>query len=165
MHTIICDKTGISFESDSKRTKNHPQATAFLDNANKDGRHYVGAYGAASDILEQVKTADFASIDEAISAAKEAYETWKTTRANPIIRKTAGDYLRESKKRNETNALLRAHGYLWHKEDEESMDMFGATAFESIYGNASEVWVLTAPDGRAVSVSQALVEIEAKKND
>ena len=144
MYTIICDKTGIQFESDSKRTKNHPLATAFLDSANKDGRHYVGAYGSAREILEQIKATGFTDIKEAMAAAQEAFEAWKKNGAKPIVRKTVGDYLRESKKRNETNARLRAHGYLWHKEDEESMDAFGATAFESIYGNASGIWILTA---------------------
>lgn len=71
---------------------------------------------------------------------------------------------REQKaKRKETNRILRAHGYTWNREDEESMDAFGANAFGQMYGNASFVWELIAPDGRTVTVAQALAEIEAKK--
>lgn len=66
--------------------------------------------------------------------------------------------------REKTNSILRAHGYWWNREDEESMDRFGATAFETTYGpHVSVVWELVAPDGRTVTVEQALAEIAAKK--
>ena len=162
-----CERTGIAFDATSKRQKNHPLVSAFLDAANKDGKRYAGAYGAAANILIDIKAAGIETIEDAMDYASQAYTAWKNGEAKPIIRKTVGYYLRERKANAESreaiNAKLRAHGYRWHKEDEESMDAFGATAFESRYGaNASVAWTLLAPDNREVTVQQALQEIEAK---
>ena len=62
-----------------------------------------------------------------------------------------------------TNAHLKANGYLWVREDGESMDFLGPNAFAKVYGeHISYAWVLVAPDGRKVSVVDALAEIAAK---
>jgi hypothetical protein len=168
MITVTCQYTGIEFEARSKRSKNHPQVSEFLNAANKDSNHYRGSYQAAKDIFAQIKTQNITKIDEAMQLAAQAYEEWKSGDAAPVIRKTQGDLLREkkqySKEREKINSVLRQHGYRWHKEDEESMDFAGATAFESTYGRGlSYVWTLSAPDGREVTINQALAEIEKNK--
>lgn len=72
---------------------------------------------------------------------------------------------REREARRERNALLRSKGYYWVKEDEESMDGFGATAFQSVYGSRGEAWVLKRRDhAHAVDVDTALAEIAAGTN-
>lgn len=158
-----CDKTGIMFDG-SARQKNHPRVSVFLNEANTDGRHYVGAYAAALQICADIKAAGITDIDEAMSYANEAFSAWKNGSAKPIIRRTNGDIIREkkaaSRQRDAQNAILRQHGYRWHKEDAESMDAFGANAFESTYGgHLDSVWILTDPDGREVSVAEAFRRI------
>ncbi len=157
---ITCDKTGIQFETDSKRQKNHPAVSALLNQAAKDG-----VYNAAIEALAEVKSSGGYTIDEALALARSRMtesenEKWQRVRATEIARKAQADARAERRYQND---VLRKHGYTWHKEDEESMDVFGATAFEDRYGdNVSSVWILTAPDGREVTVQQALAEINAK---
>lgn len=68
---------------------------------------------------------------------------------------------RAARERQETNGILGAGGYRWRKEDEESMDFAGPNAFAAAYGERSHVWLLLAPDGREVSVRQAMEELAA----
>ena len=42
------------------------------------------------------------------------------------------------------------------------MDFAGAGTFADMYGNASHVWVLVAPDGREVSVKEAMTKLAAQ---
>lgn len=163
MITMTCDKTGIQFEASSKRQKNHPLASAFLNEANADSRHYKGSYQAAQQILAEVKAAGISDINEAMEYANSAYAAWRNGSAKPVIRRTNGDRIRErkanSRSREAVNAILRQHGYRWSREDAESMDAFGAGVFESMYGNVSHVWTLMAPDGSEVSVNEAFRRI------
>lgn len=161
MATVKCDKTGIEFEASSKRQKNHPLISALLNEASKD-RYNTGTYRIAMEACEQVKANGVEDINEAIAYIRERM----SGNTNAKLSQRAAEK-RERKERNEerarVNRLLKAHGYTWHKEDEESMDAFGATAFETTYGSSSSsMWILSAPDGRSVSVNQALKEIEAQ---
>lgn len=157
----ICDKTGIQFETDSKRQKNHPAISALLAKSTK-----YGNYGVAMTALAEVKSAGNMTIDEAIAFVNQRMAE---TDAERQTRRIAEE--REEKARTEArlarkrkNEVLYKHGYRWHKEDEESMDAFGATAFEDIYGSSvSHVWILTTPDGREISVEKALEEIKNGK--
>lgn len=155
-----CDKTGIQFETDSKRQKNHPAVSALLNQAAKDG-----VYNAALEAMQEVKETGGYTIDEALAFVRSRMtesenEKWQRVRSAEIARKAQADARAERRYQND---VLRKHGYTWHKEDEESMDAFGATAFEERYGsNVSSVWELTAPDGRTVTVQQALEEIKSK---
>lgn len=167
MVAITCEKTGISFEADSKRQKNHPRVSAFLNAANKDGQRYAGAYGAAKDILDEIKAAGMETIDDAMTYANEAYVAWKNGTTKPIIRKTQGDYMREAKdRRNEServNEILKAHGYRWEKEDYGSEeDTLPGSYGAGIGEYAGSRWMLYAADGRHVSIQSAIKEIEGK---
>lgn len=161
-----CQYTGIEFEG-SPRQKNHPKVSAFLDAANKEGRHYVGAYLAAKDYLAEIKNAGIADITEAMTYANAAFAAWKNVTAKQIIRKTQGDYLREQKVRRNgremINELLEAHGYRWEKEDYGTEEDFLPGSYGAGIGEyAGSYWKLYSPDGRNVTVHQALTNIQAK---
>lgn len=157
----VCDKTGIRFEADSKRQKNHPRISALLNEAAKDG-----VYNVALSALAVVKANGGGTIDEAIVFTRqrmsgEADAKWQVKIAEERRQKALAEARAERKYQN---GILYANGYRWHKEDEESMDAFGATAFEERFGShVSEVWLLTAPDGREVTVAQAMQEIRGQK--
>lgn len=159
---IKCARTGIEFETDSNRQKNHPEISAVLAEASKDKQN-AGAYRAAAKACEAIKADGTYTIGEAVEFIRQAV----TEGSVPQQARTRGTAMRQRKEqrrsREQINAILRQHGYTWSKEDEESMDVFGATAFECTYGaGLSAVWTLAAPDGREVTVQQALAEIEAK---
>lgn len=77
MFTIKCQYTGIEFEAESKRTKNHPAVTRFLNEANDDGKRSVGAYAEAKRLLTEA-AGNFEDIDSLMTAVTAAYEDWKS---------------------------------------------------------------------------------------
>jgi hypothetical protein len=77
MITIKCQYTGIEFEAESKRTKNHPAVTAFLNDANEDGKRGVGAYAEAKRLLSEA-VGNFGDIDSLMAAVSAAYADWKS---------------------------------------------------------------------------------------
>lgn len=159
-----CERSGLQFDTDSKRVKNHPRVTQFVNDANKDGRHYVGAYAKASELVAQAK-GKFDSIDDLMSAVTEAYTAWKNGDAKAIVKVTDGMRIRAMKdasnKRERVNAILKQYGYRWSKEDVGSEDSWAGRG--SLGAGIGEVagheWVLNAPDGREVSIAQAFREI------
>lgn len=156
-----CDKTGISFDADSKRQKNHPMISALLAEASKD-KYNTGTYRIAIEACGEIKAAGIQDINDAIAFIRERMNGNTNAKLN---QRAVADRERKAQReeRERTNALLRQHGYRWRREDEGSMDVFGANAFESVYGTgASVAWTLHQPDGSEVSVAQALKEIEAK---
>lgn len=161
-----CDKTGIQFDAESKRQKNHPLVSEFLNNANHDSRRYVGSYGAAQQVLSDIKTAGITDISEAMTYASTAYSAWKNGDAKPVIRHTEGDRLRtlknESRVRDARNAILRQNGYRWEKDEVGSEDDWAGAG--SLGAGIGEVvghrWQLVAPDGREVTVAQAFRELK-----
>lgn len=168
MNSAICQRTGISFEAHSKRQKNHPRVSEFLDAANKEGRHYIGAYAAAGSILEEVKQAGITDIDEAMDYAAAQFAKWKSSDAKVFVRKTNGDRIRELKERkrqrDEVNAILKPAGYRWEREEYGTEEEFMPGSYNAGIGElAGYRWVLYAPDGRMVSVQQALKEINSRE--
>lgn len=159
-----CDKTGIMFDGNG-RQKNHPRVSAFLNEANVDGRRYAGAYAAALQICTDIKAAGIDNIEDAMSYANEAYAAWKSGEAKPIIRRTEGDRLRAlkaaSRQRDAQNAILRANGYRWERDEIGSEDDWaGAGSLGAGIGEAVGYrWTLIAPDGTEVSVAEAFRRI------
>lgn len=159
-----CERSGIQFETDSKRVKNHPVVMQFVNDANKDGKRYIGAYAKAGELVMQAK-GQFDNIDDFMSAVTEAYTAWKSGDAKAIVRVTNGMRIRQQKDarnhRERVNAILKANGYRWSKEDVGSEDSWAGSG--SLGAGTGEVagyeWVLSAPDGREVSVAQAFREI------
>lgn len=125
MFTIKCQYTGIEFEADSKRTKNHPAVTRFLNEANEDGKRAVGAYAQAKQLFAEA-AGNFDNIDELMAAVTAAYADWKSgAKGYTVI--THKQRMEEQRRRDEA----------WrnrNRENEESMDFAGATAFEATYG-------------------------------
>ncbi len=152
---VKCQYTGIEFEAASKRSKNHPSVSEFINAANKDGKHYQGAYAAAKDIVSSTGATE---IEEVLSIANTQYSEWVNNAKGIVNRKFALEKERKqaAQARREQNAMLNRHGYRWHKEDEESMDFAGPNAFDG------QTWTLLSDDGREVTVAQALAEIKAK---
>jgi len=70
-------------------------------------------------------------------------------------REQEGSRKEARRRRRELNDYLYRHGYRWHKEAEEDRD------FHAGFQNDPEIgrWILHAPDGRHVSVEEALQEI------
>jgi acyl-CoA reductase-like NAD-dependent aldehyde dehydrogenase len=165
MPIITCARTGIAFEAASNRQKNHPLVSELLNEA--AGKHAKpGEYAEASRLLAEVKAAGATDIDEAMTTVRAALAEWRE-QAPGRTRRTVGMILREQKEqrreRERVNAILRSHGYTWRYETEESMDVFGATAFETTFGaHTPEGWLLVDPDGRVTNVERALREIEAR---
>lgn len=154
-----CDKTGIQFEAGSKRQRNHPQISSLLNEAAKD-KYNTGAYRIALEACGEIKSNGMQDISEAIALIRERMGGNTNAKLNQrAVEQRERKASREE--RDRVNSILRANGYRWHKEDEESMDAFGANAFEDTYGTgASAAWSLVSPDGRTVSVTQALREIK-----
>jgi hypothetical protein len=125
MFTIKCQYTGIEFEAESKRTKNHPAVTRFLNEANDDGKRSVGAYAEAKRLLTEA-AGNFDDIDSLMAYVTAAYAAWKDG--------AKGYTVVTHKQRMEAQ---RQRDEAWRNrntEDEESMDFAGATAFEVTYG-------------------------------
>lgn len=149
---IKCDKTGIEFEADSKRQKNHPRISALLNCASKDGN-----YNAALAACKAVKDRGSMTIDEAIQFINDrvsGVETIRIAKVNEAARREREieqARCEAKEQRQAQNDYLRKHGYKWSK------DYADHDEYEE--GEPS-VWNLYSPDGRRVPVSQALEEIK-----
>lgn len=155
MVQITCQYTGITFDAASKRQKNHPRVSAILNDAAKGG-----TYGTACERLNEAREAGMLDINEVIAYVKSGVNAAAQERTNREFaarqekRATQRAFADARAEREQTNAILRQHGYRWQKVgDEEDMDFAGPNAGGEGY------WVLCAPDGRSVSVAEALKEI------
>lgn len=154
--TITCDKTGIAFEADSRRQKNHPKVSALLNDAARDKRN-PGAYNAALAAFAYVKAQGSYTIDEAIAYAQSAMRgnadanKERQRRAAERDRQMAQARADAKEKNRQQNEHLKAHGYRWTKTYAD---------FDEYEEGEPSQWTLFAPDDVAVSVAQALDEIE-----
>ena len=157
MTTVKCQHTGIEFDADSKRTKMHPAISGIKNAAAKDG-----TYRQVMAAITATEKETWTSIEEAVEfindmAAGRITAKRQADREAGATKKAAEMAAKESKQRRiDTNSTLYRYGYVWTYEDEESMDIFGATAIDTIGGNG---WKLSGPDGRNVTVAQAMKEI------
>lgn len=146
MGIIQCQYTGIKFEANSARTKNHPKVAAWLAEARK-----LGTYG---DVLEEIEIARVRganTIEEFDAEIKKYYAARKDWLDK--CEKERIEYMRKAKEqsveREAQNTILRKHGYRWIKRSQlDEEDGFGPAG-----------WHLYAPDGKEVTVAQALDEI------
>lgn len=157
MAAKTCQYTG--WELSSPRAKNHPKVARLLDEAASNGtyRAVVNAMTAARD--------GGATGNEVLAAGAAAHQ--QQASANDQSARAAADRERtldrerraERERRDQINTVLHKGGYRWRREDEESMDRFGATAFDDLYGSRDHAWILVAPDGRTVTVREALTAL------
>lgn len=164
MITVTCQYTGIEFEARSKRSKNHPLVSQFLNDANKDGRRYRGAYDAAKGIFADIRNQGITDINEVMSLAADAYHSWQENGATPVIRRTAGDRIREqknaSRRRDAINKILKTNGYYWRKEEVGTEDDSLPGSYGAGIGEFSHYeWQLYAADGSPTTVSAAFKSI------
>lgn len=149
MVTVTCQHSNIKFEASSTRTKQHPLVADLKAWGNKTGKYAQvqnaldavaksGGYstiGEYMDLVNQHMSGQRAAADRHAAARREEAETAR-------------------RQREELNALLKANGYTWHVEIVDR----DACALET--RDEGKYFYLTSPDGREVSVSQALDEIE-----
>lgn len=159
MVTITCQYTGVVFEADSRRQKNHPRVSAFL-NACANNKSNPSAYNVALGAFHKAKEAGLTDIDEIMEFAERYVdESWSTQFQKSMERKAAKEAVdrafeekrqRIKAERKAQNEILRQHGYNWFKEFAD---------FDEYEEGEPSVWVLHAPGGRAVTPAQALDEI------
>lgn len=147
--TIKCQHSGIEFEAATRRTKQHPYVAAAKKAASKDGRHRE-LDKALSDVAED---SNYTTIEEYMQQVNERLKGVETIQVKREVAR------QEYKRRYEAagratanrffvNAKLKQHGYQWFKLPNFVLD--------------TDEWELHAPDGRTVTVDEALAEIEAK---
>jgi hypothetical protein len=158
MVSKVCQYSGLPL--DNPRAKNHPLVTRLLNRADQEG-----VYGAVRDAMWSAVAAGRvgqAVIDAGEAALPSAVDRNRARSQQAADAALAAEQERRTtlRRRDAVNSALSRAGYRWQREDEESMDRFGATAFNAIYGGQSEsVWFIVAPDGRTLSLQQALAEI------
>lgn len=158
MVTVICEKTGLTFEAPTKRTKNHPSIMAIVNEANRDGW-----YAQALASLKAGREAGFTTLEEFIDLLNETREAAREQRNMRIDaymdRKRANAEVK--RQRYITNNILRSYGYIWldlgYPEDEEVDNSYTGSL-------PRHDFQLKSPDGRLVSVKQAMIELATQQN-
>ena len=155
MVKIICKESGIEFEAATKRTQQHPLVAAIKQQGNENG-----TYREVNNALMAVRKAGgYTTIEQYMgkvrdilngNAAKRQEESEKRAE---WARKEEQQRQEAKLKRQQDNAILKAHGYTWDKE--ETTGYFGGVGDRPEYE-----WVLRDPDGHTISVRQAFDEIE-----
>lgn len=149
MVTITCEKTGIQFEAATRRTKNHPQIMAWLSDAYKNNW-----LSEAEGTIREGKIQGWTTIEQFIEALRHTEQRAKESQHDTTVRENQQkrDAQEAKRQRTITNNLLRGRGYTWRKfeNDEEDQDFFNVPAYE---------WDLHSPDGRIVSVKEAMLEL------
>lgn len=86
MITVKCQHTGFEFEAESSRSKNHPLVAEFLNEVNREGKHYRGGFQIVKQMFSEAEGYD--NIDELMADVRIAYADWKETGAAKKIRKS-----------------------------------------------------------------------------
>lgn len=149
MVEVICEKSGLMFEARTKRTKNHPQIMALIN-----GAYENGWYSQALETIKRGRERGFTTIEQFVDALRKTEASAIGARSADIeerIRREQ-DAKEARRQRHVTNDLLRDCGYRWQKyeNDEEDIDLYGQPEYE---------WQLKTPDGRFVTVKEAMQEL------
>lgn len=151
MVKVICQETGIEFEAPTKRTKQHPAVAALKAAAHRDGN-----YGAAMSAIKAVReSGKSTTVKDFIAAVKmlmsSEIDSRHTEKQAAINAAAAAKDARQSQ-----NAELRAYGFKWLKSElGDGTDWLG--------DSGEFQWELYSPEGRRVTIAEALSEIAAKK--
>lgn len=159
MVAVTCQYTNVTFEADSRRQKNHPRVSAFLNSCANNKRN-PSAYNMALAAFRKAKEAGLTEID-AIMAFAEQHVTEDAAaklqqRNERQAAQAAADKAFEEKRqrikaeRKAQNEFLHQHGYTWRKEFAD---------FDEYEEGEPSLWVLRSTDGREVTPAQALDEI------
>lgn len=146
MVTITCQESGLEFEAETRRTKQHPKIAALKAWANKENKYRELNVA----LLAVRKAGGYETIEQFVSAV-EAHMNAAKAKAQElsIIRARDAREAEEAAKarRQQVNEKLAANGYKWVKAFNQEDDEFE--------------WLVSTPDGRLLmDESSALYEIE-----
>lgn len=157
--TIICQWTGLAFEASSKRYKTHPGMAATNEWPSSYRNEFANAVRAAgtfdAPVVAAVKARIIADLNYADDQRQQRENEYRDAAKQRHYDKNARDY---------QNGILRAGGFRWIKEDEESMDFAGPNAFSEAYGNRDYVWLLIDESGKEYSVQGAMEVLATRGN-
>jgi len=162
MVTIKCQHSGLEFEAETRRTKQHPRIAAAKQQAHKDG--LSREMEAALDSVQ--RSGEYTTIDEymeQVTAIMRGEEQSAKKQKNARNRAQAERKAAREEalaKREATNRLLKQHGYTWHVDVVDAQDISDAMDTR----NTGKTFFLTSPNGEVVSVEQALSAIEQETN-
>lgn len=154
MVNVICQESGIEFEAENRRTKQHPKIAELKQRAFKDGT----GRELGDALISVRKAGGYTTIDEYISLVENKMTGVETYGMRKIRYEAERRERRErvQRERNERNAMLKANGYTWHAYELcEEDDGYSGRPFAN-----NKRFYLTDPDGNIVDVSQAIDEIK-----
>lgn len=155
MPTITCQYTGIQFEAPSARSKNHPAVSRLLTEASGD-KHHRNRYQVTLEALATVRNENLTDINEVLRRVDyivtNRLDGQHTAQRQAELQRRQQEQEREARRqaRKEQNEYLRRHGYTWSKTYAD---------FDEYEEGEPSQWMLSAADGREVTVAQALDEI------
>lgn len=155
---VTCQYSGIAFEAQTARTKNHPAVAAFINEIANDKYAPSRAYGEAKVMMLNNKD-QWQTVSEYLAAVAAEYTAWlveakaEASAEAKAKAATAKAQAEAWRKRRETNQVLYKAGFYWiHVTDED------------LHGEDAEAgWSLIAPDGFTTTVAAALATIKASK--
>ncbi len=152
MVKVTCQHSGIEFEANTARTKQHPLVAELKAEANKRG-----TYREVNEAMDAVRKAGgYTSVEEYIQMVR-AHISNKARQAKEVAQRRAERFAQaeadaKAKKQTE-DALLKEHGYEM-KKVVEAINDDGQGEYDLV-----NRWYLFSPDGRQVSRFEALDEI------
>lgn len=153
MVQVTCSESGITFEANSKRTKQHPDIATLKAEGNKKG-----TYRQVNEALSAVRKAGGYKTIDAFMALVRDHMTGSVIRRNEIRwdRAAAEEKARREVKerRQRENDLLKANGYQW------KVEYVDRDAHPLEWRDEGKYFYLLDPDGHEIAKSQALAEIE-----
>lgn len=162
MTTVICQHSGIEFEAASSRTKQHPLVAAFKNDAQKNDN-----YNLALQALDKARAAGgYTTIEQYMAVVNDIMTgkvQAKTAQAN--ARRQAEQDAEKSRRENKAqreaqNRLLNANGFRWKKYDYGTEESWAPGGLGAGIGEVDGyAWCLVGPDGREVSLEDALAQI------
>lgn len=144
---VICERSSLSFEIDSKRFKQHPKISDWLQTANKEGWYSAGVEAIEFGRKQGLKTID--EFTELINLAKANAKVNQETRSRLWAERKA--QLKEQHRSREILAkTLSKNGYRW--ENNQILDI--------AQGETGDyVRELISPDGKVVLLKEAIAQI------
>ncbi len=142
--TIKCQHSGIEFEAQSKRTKQHPRVAKLKTDAHRDGN-----YRQMCDALDKIqKDGGYATIEEYVQLVKDRIVSIKAKRDARILEQRKADKQRKQSEKV-LSAWLKENGYEY-REVFNPRGLRGSDAFEVIDDPSFYDHLLYAPDDEEI---------------
>jgi hypothetical protein len=141
MVKVKCQHSGIEFEAKTSRTKQHP----FITKLKQDGA-MNGDYREVNQCLANVTMAGgYDTIEEYMALVLADLKAQEEI-SREYAKRELARYEAHLQKTEEQNSILKANGYFWR--------------FKMVDQGRRKLFYLNSPDGRILSVEDALNEIE-----